>query len=79
MVGVDLGYRRKLSDQASVVVTLQDVLRSFHVRGGNDTPLLSERFTSDFDTRSIRVGLTWTFGGGRQKEPAFEFSGPGPT
>jgi outer membrane receptor protein involved in Fe transport len=80
MVGVDLGYRRKLTDQLSVVFTAQDFLRTFHARGGNETPLLVERFASNFDTRSIRVSLNWTFGGGRPKEPAFEFSnGGGPT
>lgn len=80
LIGVDLGYRRKLGDKLSLVVTLQDLLRSFRARGGNETPVLMERFGSNFDTRSVRVGLTWTFGGGRQREPAFEFSnGGGPT
>jgi outer membrane receptor protein involved in Fe transport len=77
MVGVDLGYRRKLNDQLSLVITLQDFLRTFHVRGGNDTPVLMERFTTSFDTRAIRLGLTWTFGGGKLRDPGFEFTGGG--
>jgi outer membrane receptor protein involved in Fe transport len=77
LIGMDLGYRRKLSDQLSLVVTLQDLLRSFRARGGNDTPLLTERFGSNFDTRAIRVGLTWTFGGGKLRDPGFEFTGGG--
>jgi outer membrane receptor protein involved in Fe transport len=77
MAGVDLGYRRKLNDKLSVVVTAQDFLRSFHAVGGNNTPILIERFTTSFDTRAIRLGLTWTLGGGRQKEPAFEFTNGG--
>ena len=79
LVGIDLGYRRKLNDKLSLVVTAQDFLRTFHASGANQTPILMERFASNFDTRSIRVGLTWTLGG-RAKEPAFEFSnggGPG--
>jgi outer membrane receptor protein involved in Fe transport len=78
LVGVDLGYRRKLTDKVSLVVTLQDLLRTFHASGANQTPILLERFASNFDTRAIRVGLTWSFGGGRAKEPVFEFTGGGP-
>jgi outer membrane receptor protein involved in Fe transport len=77
LVGMDLGYRRKLSDQLSLVMTLQDLLRSFRARGSNTTPILVERFGSNFDTRAIRVGLTWTFGGGKLRDPGFEFTGGG--
>ena len=78
MVGMDLGYRRKLNDKLSLVVTAQDFLRTFHAEGRNNTPVLMERFTTSFDIRAIRIGLTWTFGGGKLRDPGFEFSGGGP-
>jgi hypothetical protein len=40
--------------------------------------VLIERFGSNFDTRSVRIGLTWTFGGGKLRDPGFEFTGGGP-
>ncbi|MDB5462060.1 MAG: TonB-dependent receptor [Phenylobacterium sp.] len=75
MIGVDLGYRHKLSDRLSVAVTAQDILGTFRAFQAIDTPVLRERTKTDFDTRQIRVGLTWTLGGGRQKEPTFDFQG----
>jgi outer membrane receptor protein involved in Fe transport len=77
LIGMDLGYRRKFTDQLSLVMTLQDLFRSFRARGTNTTPVLIERFGSNFDTRSVRVGLTWTFGGGKLRDPGFEFTGGG--
>ncbi|MBS0360076.1 MAG: TonB-dependent receptor, partial [Proteobacteria bacterium] len=83
VMGFDLGYRRKLSDKLFVLVTLQDFLHSFHALTANRTPLLIEQSKTDFDTRAIRVGLTWAFGGGKPKDPGFEFQsgggGAGPT
>lgn len=79
LIGIDLGYRRTLSDKMSLVVTAQDIANSFYFMQTVDTPGLIERNKSDFDVRAIRIGLTWTFGGGRPKEPAFEFqNGAGP-
>lgn len=79
MVGVDLGYRRKLTDKLSVMVTAQDLLGTFRAFQAIDTPVLRERTKTDFDTRSVRVGLTWSFGGGKPRDPGFEFqNGAGP-
>ena len=79
MVGVDLGYRHKLTDKLSVMITAQDILGTFRVSQAIDTPVLQERSKTNFNTRSVRVGLTWTFGGGRQHDPGFEFqNGAGP-
>jgi len=73
MVGVDLGYRHKLTDKLSIMMTVQDLLGSFRAFQAIDTPVLRERTRTDFDTRAVRVGLTWTFGGGKQRDPGFEF------
>ncbi len=43
LVGVDLGYRHKLSDKLSVVVTAQDIANSVFFRQTGDTPVLTER------------------------------------
>ena len=80
LAGVDLGYRRKLGERLFLLVTLQDIANSFHALTRNDTPLLIQRVKTNFDTRQVRIGLTWTFGG-RAREPGFEFqtgAGPGP-
>jgi outer membrane receptor protein involved in Fe transport len=77
--GLDLGYRHKITDRVSFVATAQDILGTFHLFQANDTPLLSERTKINFDSRQVRVGLTLTFGGGRQRDPGFEFqSGAAP-
>jgi outer membrane receptor protein involved in Fe transport len=79
VMGVDLGYRRKLRDRLFLLVTLQDFLHAYHALQANDTPLLIQRVKTDFDTRQARIGLTWSFGGGRPKDPGFEFqTGGGP-
>ncbi|HEY0437091.1 MAG TPA: outer membrane beta-barrel protein, partial [Phenylobacterium sp.] len=73
MAGFDLGYRRKLTDKLSLLFTAQDLFRTFHLHQVIDTPTLQENFRARFDARQVRVGLTWTFGGGRQRDPGFEF------
>jgi hypothetical protein len=79
MVGIDLGYRRKLTDKVSLVFTAQDLFRTFHARQVIDTPALRETTQTHFDTRQVRLALTWTFGGGRPRDPGFEFqNGSGP-
>ena len=79
VMDLDLGYRHKFSDRLSLVMTAQDIAHSLRLRQAIDTPILIERTRTDFDTRQVRVGLTWTFGGGRQRDPGFEFqNGAGP-
>ena len=80
LIGIDLGYRRKLSDKLSLVVTAQDIANSFYFVQAVDTPRLIERSKNDNDSRAFRIGLTYAFGGGRQRDPGFEFqNGGGPT
>lgn len=72
---VNLGYRRKLNDKLSFVVTAQDVLDSFKDDTIIDTPLLRDRTERRPQVRAVFVGFTWLFGGGKQREPGFDFGG----
>jgi outer membrane receptor protein involved in Fe transport len=74
---INLGYRHKVTDQLALVVTAQDILHTIRLRQVIDTPVLKSRLTSDIDSRQLYVGFTWTFGGGRARDPGFEFGGPG--
>jgi outer membrane receptor protein involved in Fe transport len=79
---LDLGWRHQLGDRLAVVVTARNVANSFLIRQSADTPVLTQRTKVAFDARSLRVALTYSFGGGRPKEPGFDFQtsgGPGPT
>lgn len=77
--GLNLGYRHKFNDDVSLVVTAQD---PFGTLGRNvqliRTPRLRGRSESENGSRSIYVGLTWTFGGGPRRQPdRFEFDAAG--
>jgi outer membrane receptor protein involved in Fe transport len=84
LMAVDLGWRHKLSDRLALVVTARDIADSFFIRQSADTPVLIERSKVAFDNRSLRVTLSYSFGGGRPREPGFDFQtsgggGAGPT
>lgn len=71
--GVDLGYRHRIDDRVSLLLTAQDILGSYRQQQILDTPTLKTRLTRQPDTRSLMVGFVWTLGGGRAKEPGFDF------
>ncbi|HVI31986.1 TonB-dependent receptor domain-containing protein [Phenylobacterium sp.] len=75
---LNLGYRRKLNDRLSLMVTGQDLLSTFKDVQVLDTPALRSRVVRKGNVRGVFVGFNWTFGGQGQKprEPAFEFGGP---
>ena len=76
--GIDLGYRRKIDDRLSLVITVQDVLGLYRDKQVIDTPALRSLVVRDVDARLMRVGLAWTFGSGKgRKDPGFDFQGPG--
>jgi outer membrane receptor protein involved in Fe transport len=76
--GIDFGYRRKINDQLSLVVTAQDFLNLFRDKQVIDTPTLKSLVVRDVDARMLRVTLAWTFGAGKgRKDPGFDFQGPG--
>ncbi|MBL8770638.1 MAG: TonB-dependent receptor [Phenylobacterium sp.] len=76
--GLNLGYRRKFSDQLSGVVTVQDLLDTQGYATVIDTPLFRERSRGESGNRAVLVGFTYTFGG-RQRDQGFDFGGPGPS
>jgi outer membrane receptor protein involved in Fe transport len=76
--GIDLGYRRKINEQLSLLVAVQDALGIFRDKQVIDTPSLKSLVVRDPDARNIRITLAWTFGTGKgRKDPGFEFQNPG--
>lgn len=76
--GIDLGYRRKISEQLSLLVSVQDALGLYRDKQVIDTPSLKSLVVRDPDARNIRITLAWTFGTGKgRKDPGFEFQNPG--
>lgn len=76
---LNIGYRRKLTDQLSLNVTGRDVLNSFSNDTVFETPLFRERFEQDIRLRAFYVGLTYSFGSSPRRAPEqFDFS-TGPT
>lgn len=76
---LNLGYRHKVNDDISFVLTAQDL---FDTAGENtlvlDSPTLRGRVDSRYGGRSLYLGLTWTFGTGPRRQPErFEFDSPG--
>lgn len=73
---VNLGYRRKVNDKLSFVVTAQDVLKGFEDTVIINTPALSDTTTRTANVRSVFFGFTYSFGGGKPRPEQFDFSGP---
>jgi outer membrane receptor protein involved in Fe transport len=77
---LNLGYRRKVSDRLSLLVTGQDVLNSARQEIVFETPNLRDRIEQRGPGRIVLFGLTYNLTGtpGRQRqEPGFEFQQPG--
>lgn len=74
---LNLGYRRKVSDKLSLVVTVQDAADTFRDAVITETATLRDRSERLPRVRTAFFGLTYTFGrpsqNGRQREPAFDF------
>jgi outer membrane receptor protein involved in Fe transport len=76
---LNLGYRRKISDQFSLVLTAQDVLGTFRERRVIETADIRETQRFEGRQRGVLMGFTYTFGGGRQRDTGFDFDqGGGP-
>ena len=77
---LNLGYRRKLTDDLAFQLTVRDVLDDFGDVTTYDTPNFRDRTERTFGGRAWYVGLTWTFGGARRDQPPqFDFSAPAAT
>lgn len=73
---LNLGYRRKVNDRLSLLVTGQDVLSSAKQIVVFDTPALRDRFEQRGIGRVVLVGLTYNLGDQnpkRRPEPQFDF------
>jgi outer membrane receptor protein involved in Fe transport len=71
--GTDLGWRHKLNDRVAFVLTARDILGTYRDKQVVDTPVLRSTFRREPDSRSLMVGFTWTLGGGKAKDPGFDF------
>ena len=72
---LNLGYRRKLNDKLSFLVTVRDVLDDFGQTTVFETPNFRDRNESRFGGRAWYLGLTYSFGGpSRPQDPQFDFS-----
>ncbi|HEX8261384.1 MAG TPA: outer membrane beta-barrel protein, partial [Allosphingosinicella sp.] len=72
----NLGYRRKVNDRLSLLVTGQDVLSSAKQVVVFDTPTLRDRFEQRGIGRVILLGLSYNLGDQnpkRRPEPQFDF------
>jgi outer membrane receptor protein involved in Fe transport len=75
---LNLGYRHKVDEKLSAVVTVQDLFLSQRGHEIFETPVLRQRADRSFDSRVVFVGLTYAFGATkRPKEPGFDFGGGG--
>ncbi len=76
---LNIGYRRKLTDNLSFNFTGRDVLGTFNNDTVFRTPAFREEFNQDINLTAFYVGLTWTLGNGQRRQPEqFDFS-TGPT
>ncbi|WP_240606374.1 TonB-dependent receptor domain-containing protein [Phenylobacterium kunshanense] len=74
---LNLGYRRKVSDQLSFLVTAQDLLGTLEFKRIIDTPAFRDVEHYKARHRGVFVGFTYTFGGGKARDPGFDFGGGG--
>ncbi|NBB52519.1 TonB-dependent receptor [Rhizobium sp. CRIBSB] len=73
---LNIGYRRKLNDDFSIVLTGTNILDTAEQRVRTDAATFSDRTRVRFGEPVYYIGLTYTFGGGpRRPEPAFDFGG----
>ncbi|WP_184722518.1 outer membrane beta-barrel family protein [Caulobacter sp.] len=75
---LNLGYRRKVNDKLSFVVTAQDALDWFQDVTITDTPALRDRQRRSANVRSVFFGFSYAFGGGKPRPEQFDFSAGGP-
>lgn len=75
---LNLGYRRKVNDKLSVVVTAQDAADWFQEVVVTDTSTLHDRTRRSANVRSVFFGFSYAFGGGKPRPEQFDFSAGGP-
>lgn len=83
---LNLGYRRKINERVSLVLTGNNVLDTFKEAVTVDTPTLRDRSERIFITPGVLIGFTWALGDvagqpntRRRQDPGFDFdTGGGP-
>jgi outer membrane receptor protein involved in Fe transport len=75
---VNVGYRHKYSDDWSVFVTVRDALNSLRDTLVIDTPALKDRVVTRAHVQAVFLGFTYSFGGGRRRDPGFEYGAAPP-
>ncbi|WP_296596209.1 TonB-dependent receptor [Phenylobacterium sp.] len=70
---LNLGYRHKFSDRLSGVVTAQDFLDLSGFESRVVSPTFREHSKGAPKNRTVYVGFTYTFGGGKARDQAFDF------
>jgi outer membrane receptor protein involved in Fe transport len=76
---VNLGYRHKFNDDWSFFAVGRDVLNSLGDTLVIDTPALKDRVVTHVRVQALFVGLAYSFGGGRRRDPGFEYGATPPT
>ena len=75
---LNLGYRRKVNDKLSFVVTAQDAADWFQEVVVTETSTLHDRTRRSANIRSVFLGFSYAFGGGKPRPEQFDFSTGGP-
>lgn len=70
---VNLGYRRKFNDDWSLFVVVRDALSSLRNTLVIDTPVLKDHMETEAHVRAVFLGLTYSFGTGRRRDPGFDY------
>lgn len=75
---LNLGYRRKITEDFSLVLTGTNILDTAEQRIAIDTPTFRDETYVRFSEPTYFIGFTYLFGGsqGRRPEPAFDFGQP---
>ncbi|MCA3698904.1 MAG: outer membrane beta-barrel protein, partial [Brevundimonas sp.] len=72
---LNIGYRRKLTEQLSFVFTGRDVLGTFNNDSVFETPAFREEFNQDINLTAFYIGFSWALGNGQRRQPEqFDFS-----
>ena len=70
---VNLGYRHKFNNDWSFFAVGRDVLNSLGDTLVIDTPTLKDRMVTHAHMQALFVGVAYSFGGGRRRDPGFDY------
>ncbi len=73
---LNLGYRRKVTDNLSLMVTGANILDSAEQKVRIDTTTFNDRTTVQFGQPVWFIGFSFSFGGGQRRPEGFDFGSP---